>query len=138
VELYRAITRDESIYPDPDTFDPERFYSRKEMDPREIAFGFGRRSCPGMHLAVQGFFIAVTSFLWSYHIRPRQDPSTMERDIYKLFDFSTLQYVLEPSTRFHLIKPCISRPLPFEGDIKPRSALTEQRLREVVVSGRPT
>ncbi len=90
VLLSRAISRNPSTYPDPDTFDPERFYSRNEMDPREYVFGFGRRKCPGSFLAMQGLFIAVSSFLWSYHIRPSQDPETMERDIYKLFDFTAL------------------------------------------------
>ena len=84
------MTRDASIYPDPDTFDPERYYSRKEMDPREIAFGFGRRMCPASHLAMQAFFIAASSLLWSYNIRSTQDPKTMERNIYKLFDFNAI------------------------------------------------
>ncbi len=35
------------MYPDPDTFDPNRFLSRLETDPRKLVFGFGRRVCPG-------------------------------------------------------------------------------------------
>lgn len=44
----RAISRDPSIYPDPDAFRPERFEEMDaetlEMyDPRKYVFGFGRR-----------------------------------------------------------------------------------------------
>jgi cytochrome P450 len=42
------MTRDEEAYPDAESFKPERFIKKgtinKEIrDPREIAFGFGRR-----------------------------------------------------------------------------------------------
>jgi len=50
---------DPELYPDPFVFSPERFYcagksgvhwttSRGQPDPRSFAFGFGRRTCPGM------------------------------------------------------------------------------------------
>jgi cytochrome P450 len=45
--VFRAITRDASVYPEPDAFNPERFeiQDRKPtpLDPREYVFGFGRR-----------------------------------------------------------------------------------------------
>ena len=48
---YRAISRDETRYPDPEAFIPERYLDSEGMlnddDPAEFAFGFGRRACPG-------------------------------------------------------------------------------------------
>lgn len=40
------MLRDESVFLDPDTFNPERYMARqdmKKMDPRNYIFGFGRR-----------------------------------------------------------------------------------------------
>ena len=41
--------RDPNLYPNPDAFQPERFYNlspeeAERLDPRDIVFGFGRRS----------------------------------------------------------------------------------------------
>lgn len=46
--IFRAITHDEKVYPDPFTFKPERFLKDGQLDPSvqspELAvFGFGRR-----------------------------------------------------------------------------------------------
>lgn len=38
------MTRDEKVYEDPEIFRPERFETSGTKDPREIVFGFGRRS----------------------------------------------------------------------------------------------
>ncbi|KAJ7157103.1 cytochrome P450 [Mycena filopes] len=66
--------RDGSTYPSPETFSPERFIETpthaKERDPRDILFGYGRRSCPGVHLANASTWIVFASILTFFDISP--------------------------------------------------------------------
>jgi len=74
-----AILHDEKHYPDPDTFSPERFLKEdgelnpEILDPTRAAFGFGRRICPGRHMAVNNVFIAVASILSAFSIEQAVD-----------------------------------------------------------------
>ena len=62
---------DESVYKDPFTFKPERFLGPSpEHDPTTAAFGFGRRVCPGSHLALQSLFINIAVVLATMVIEP--------------------------------------------------------------------
>lgn len=60
------------MFPSPDRFKPERFLAA--TDPRmkafELPFGFGRRICPGMHLASNSLFINIARLLWAFDILP--------------------------------------------------------------------
>ncbi|EMD32705.1 hypothetical protein CERSUDRAFT_161182 [Gelatoporia subvermispora B] len=65
-----GMLRDEKLYSDPEAFIPERFEStivdeatRKARDPRQWAFGFGRRRCPGVHLADSSTWLALVSIV---------------------------------------------------------------------------
>ncbi|CAA7258706.1 unnamed protein product [Cyclocybe aegerita] len=71
-----AILHDETMYPEPFDFQPERFLQSKDggkdgvcPDPFIMgAFGFGRRICPGRYLALNSAWIAIASILSLYTI----------------------------------------------------------------------
>jgi cytochrome P450 len=58
----RAIMVDPQVFSDGEGFQPERFM--ETTDPRLVnhrfgCFGFGRRICPGMHVALQSLYIVI-------------------------------------------------------------------------------
>ncbi|KAF8165086.1 cytochrome P450 [Crassisporium funariophilum] len=66
------FTHDARTYSNPFEFNPERFLATKERapepDPRELCFGFGRRICPGLHLADASVFISCAMSLAVFNI----------------------------------------------------------------------
>ena len=71
--FFRAILHDPVLYPEPDAFKPERFInpngSLREDPVLTSAFGFGKRICPGRHLADATLFIAIASLLSVFDIK---------------------------------------------------------------------
>lgn len=64
-----AMTHNEELYPDPFTFNPERFLpvevtgKQPQRDPTQFIFGFGRRICPGQYLGDASMFIQIATTL---------------------------------------------------------------------------
>ncbi|KZS88921.1 cytochrome P450 [Sistotremastrum niveocremeum HHB9708] len=115
-----GMTRDESIYPNANEFRPERFLTKAQggdceteadiqPDPRGIAFGFGRRVCPGQNLADLSLWISTAMTLSVYNIAPVSGA--------------------EPT--FEYTNGTISHPKPFKCSIKPRSTRAEQLILAV-------
>ncbi|KAJ7234222.1 cytochrome P450-like protein [Mycena rebaudengoi] len=67
-----AISHDETLYPDLYAFKPERFLldSEPNIDVRapDFAFGYGRRVCPGRHMAMSSMWITIASILSTFDI----------------------------------------------------------------------
>ncbi|KDR73253.1 hypothetical protein GALMADRAFT_251844 [Galerina marginata CBS 339.88] len=101
------MLHDPETYPDPFTFDPERHIAspgkEPQQDPRKLCFGYGRRICPGMHLAEASLFSCVAMSLAVFDIE-----KTVENGV--------------PVTPVHeSTSGIISYPKPFKCAIKPRS-----------------
>jgi cytochrome P450 len=65
------------IYPDPEEFKPERFLNEDGCvrdDPTlSLAFGVGKRICPGCHLAEATIFIVASSVLSVFNVANAKD-----------------------------------------------------------------
>ncbi|GJJ12354.1 hypothetical protein Clacol_006595 [Clathrus columnatus] len=87
-----AMLHDESVYPDPEKFNPSRFMGEKQLqqpDPRELAFGRGRRACPGQFIAEASVFIQVASLLATFDIRKGFDDDDIQSTKPHIIGFTT-------------------------------------------------
>jgi cytochrome P450 len=74
-----AILHDPEFFPNPESFHPERFLKPDTMDRfPDAVFGFGRRVCPGRHMARSSVWIAVASILAAFEIAPARDENGAE------------------------------------------------------------
>lgn len=77
-----AILHDPVVYPEPDAFKPERFLDKdgnlREDSVIPSAFGYGRRICPGRHLAEITFFMVAASLFSVFKIERGEDASGTE------------------------------------------------------------
>jgi len=79
-----AMTRDESIYPEPNRFNPDRFFTAEGKlndDDTVLTFGFGRRICPGRHYADATVWATIVSVLSTFNIAKAKDAAGNEIDI---------------------------------------------------------
>ncbi|KAG1758154.1 cytochrome P450 [Suillus occidentalis] len=71
-----AMTHDPKKYPNPDEFKPERFLHEDgslTSDTMSIVFGWGRRICPGRHVADASVWIAIVNFLAFFSAHKARD-----------------------------------------------------------------
>ncbi|KAF9218833.1 cytochrome P450 [Gyrodon lividus] len=73
-----AMLHDPEVYYDPEEFIPERFMPNETRhacpDPFRVVWGFGRRICPGRHLADASLWMAMISLLWAFDFKKPNDP----------------------------------------------------------------
>ncbi|KAG1851300.1 cytochrome P450 [Suillus subalutaceus] len=102
------MLNDPQTYANPSQFNPERFLAKDgkepETEPRTICFGFGRRICPGIHLAEASIWISAAMSL-------------------AVFDISkVIENGVEITPEVETLPGVIGHPKPFKCSIKPRSA----------------
>ncbi|KZW02981.1 cytochrome P450 [Exidia glandulosa HHB12029] len=73
-----AILNDPAVYPEPETFRPERFLKARRLDPlmpdpRNAYFGYGRRMCPGQYFAYNEVWLLAATTLACFDILPVKD-----------------------------------------------------------------
>ncbi|TFK27926.1 cytochrome P450 [Coprinopsis marcescibilis] len=75
----KAMLYNTKDYPNPEIYNPERFLTEDGkpktdiLDPYDIAFGFGRRKCPGFHVALATTFMTAASILSLFEIQKPLD-----------------------------------------------------------------
>ncbi|KAH7913805.1 cytochrome P450 [Hygrophoropsis aurantiaca] len=79
-----AMTHDETMYPNPFEFQPERFLTADgELtdDTVNVVFGFGRRVCVGRYFADASVWIAITLLLATFEFQKPVDPNGQDVDV---------------------------------------------------------
>ena len=75
--IFRAILHNPETYPDPEEFKPERFLNEdgsvREDPTLSLAFGVGKRICPGRHLVDSTVFIVTSSVLSVFNVTKAKD-----------------------------------------------------------------
>jgi len=69
-----SVHHDQSVYPDPTTFMPERFLTDQKLP--HFTFGYGRRACPGSHHAYSSLLVSMAAILWGFDIKPGKDANS--------------------------------------------------------------
>ncbi|PVH96854.1 putative cytochrome P450 [Periconia macrospinosa] len=112
-----TIHNDPTRYPNPRRFDPQRFKdddqslfeaaTNPDVSKRDhFTFGAGRRICPGIHVAEQNLFLAISRLLWAF-------------DFHCPVDEHGNQILPDPTK---ITQGFVCAPLPFKSIITPRDA----------------
>ncbi|KAG8697140.1 hypothetical protein FRC08_006715 [Ceratobasidium sp. 394] len=102
-----ALMREPTTYSNPNTFDPDRFLKQTpDLDPRRFVFGFGRRVCPGLHVANNSAFTMCAAFMSVFEVTARyemmREVERCGREVWRMF---TPYGPFEPKSFDCAIKP---------------------------------
>jgi len=115
-----SILHDPENFNEPMEYRPERYLKDGKLNPDvidsdSVAFGFGRRICPGRHLSNNSLYSFVSCLLAVYDIK---QPVDSQGNIIRL----------KPEFKNGLL----SYPAPFKCIIKPRTSVAEALIRDSV------
>ncbi|KAK6853014.1 cytochrome P450 [Apiospora arundinis] len=134
VANYWALARDPVYGEDPEAFTPERWLEESEAegggvdgtgvsrlkDLPSFAFGFGRRICPGRHIARHSLWLQIARLLWAFDIEKGVDTYDDEGGQGRAVP------AIDPLAATNGI---LSRPLPFRAVFKPRGPWAHDLIR---------
>ncbi|KAI0697257.1 cytochrome P450 [Cytidiella melzeri] len=113
----RSLTCEEDKYHEPRVYKPERFLPKPEgageKFPLNAVFGWGRRICPGRHLADATLWLAFARILAVFNINKAKDAEGRP---------------IDPKIQFEV--GLSSHPKPFECDISPRDGKAHTLIEE--------
>jgi Cytochrome P450 len=132
-DRHRAIHREPALYPDPETYNPERWLSPEYPTFREpltkypnlqnfSSFGFGRRICQGQNIAERELHIATARIAWACQIEKAKDADG------NVIEVPLYNYTVGFNTQ----------PEPFQYSLKPRSEERMAILKRAVQSAKET
>jgi len=91
------MCHNEVKYPNPSEFNPERFLNPDGTltdDTVSVVWGFGRRVCPGRHLAEASMWSAIVSMLAIFKFSTAKDENGGDIDITPQWRGGLVVYVL--------------------------------------------
>lgn len=109
-----AIGRDPEVFPDPETFNPQRWLTPEGVlkeDMKSYPFGFGRRVCPGQHMATASVFVNTALIHWAFTIKANPN---------------------KPIDPLAFTESANTHPLPFDVIFEPRAANTLDGVRDLI------
>ncbi|KAL0424425.1 UNVERIFIED_CONTAM: cytochrome [Sesamum radiatum] len=103
-----AIGRDANVWPDPETFKPERFIASnidlRGCDFQLLPFGSGRRSCPGLQLALTIVQLVIAQLVHCFNWQLPNGMQTSDLDMSEHFGLAVARakhIAAVPSYRLH-------------------------------------
>ncbi|KAH8994594.1 cytochrome P450 [Lactarius akahatsu] len=113
-----GILHNPELYPDPETFNPERFLNEDGTfrdDPMiSLAFGGGKRICPARHLADMSLFMIAVSVLSVFNVTKAKDENGYEIPVSPMVEVNAV----------------VCYPAKFECSIRPRDKVAEDLIRD--------